>query len=194
MVPVEPSSQLSSISCSQHTKMISWVAEKGRNLYSWQFFGTKHTLGYVGNQFGTLQDIPGGRSDVMVPVEPSSWEIKAPKISEVILFDILGIYGNFDGMAHGILPEPPCCQTARFLQSVQILKCKFTVASKSACVWRRLQVHEQQSERTRKNVLQKVMTFTARARELAVQDFLGLGIHISSVLRNVQCSVEDKSQ
>lgn len=58
----------------------------------------------------------------------------------------------------------------RWLQTVKILKCKFTGASRADCSWRRLQTHEQQSERQRKNVLQKVMVITARALELQVQD------------------------
>jgi hypothetical protein len=33
-----------------------------------------------------------------------------------------------------------------------------------------MQVHEQQSERQRKNVLQKVLTFTLRAREMQFKD------------------------
>lgn len=62
------------------------------------------------------------------------------------------------------------CLLGRWLNSVKILKCKFTNSTPEQCVWRRLQVHEQQSERQRKNVLQKVLIFDSRARELQCKD------------------------
>ena len=58
----------------------------------------------------------------------------------------------------------------RWLHTVKILKCKLTSATRADCSWRRLQTHEQQSERQRKNVLQKVLVISARAHELQVQD------------------------
>jgi len=69
-------------------------------------------------------------------------------------------------LCHQVSTPPP----ARWLETVKIIKSKFTIAPASECVWRRLQVHEQQSERQRKNVLQKTMTFLFRANELAWKD------------------------
>ena len=50
------------------------------------------------------------------------------------------------------------------------LKCKIQSAGIPELRWRRIQVHEQQSERQRKNILQKVLCFSARAKELQVED------------------------
>ena len=36
--------------------------------------------------------------------------------------------------------------------------------------WRRLQTHEQQAERQKKNLLQKCLIFSKRATELAAED------------------------
>ena len=67
-----------------------------------------------------------------------------------------------------ILPNP-----AKFLpggSTVKSFKCKVQSAGVAELRWRRIQVHEQQSERQRKNILQKVLTFAARARELQCED------------------------
>jgi len=56
------------------------------------------------------------------------------------------------------------------LDSVKFIKSKFIVASHSDCLWRRLAVHEQQSEREKKNILQKVLIFKSRATEIMAKD------------------------
>lgn len=40
----------------------------------------------------------------------------------------------------------------------------------AACLWRRMQVNEQQADRQKKNILQKVMTFDTRATDLMRTD------------------------
>ena len=72
-------------------------------------------------------------------------------------------------VSHCSSPKQPF---VRWLETVKLLKCKFTAASTSDCAWRRLQVHEQQAERQRKNILQKVLTFHARAHELQCKESL----------------------
>ena len=57
-----------------------------------------------------------------------------------------------------------------------IVKCKVVASSQAECMWRRLQVHEQQAERQKKNVVQKVMTFATRARDLMIQE----GVFVSA--------------
>ena len=53
---------------------------------------------------------------------------------------------------------------------MKYVKCKFLKASTVECRWRRLAVHEQQAERQKKNLLQKVLFFKTRAAELMVED------------------------
>lgn len=60
----------------------------------------------------------------------------------------------------------------RFLKTVRFIKCKFVSTSRVDCLWRRMQTHEQESERQRKTLLQKVMLFKSRADELVVEDGL----------------------
>ena len=57
----------------------------------------------------------------------------------------------------------------RFLRTAAVLKCRVTSESSASCRWRRLQVHEQQAEREKKSVIQKMLTFCARALELEVE-------------------------
>lgn len=58
----------------------------------------------------------------------------------------------------------------RWLKTISFVSCKITTESSSNCIWRRLQVHEQQSEKVKKNVLQKVLTFNSRALQLQLED------------------------
>ena len=66
----------------------------------------------------------------------------------------------------------PDARMDRWLQGVRNLKVKLTSAGPAECVWRRLQTHEQQAERERKNIMQKVMTFKSRAEQLMQEDCL----------------------
>lgn len=88
----------------------------------------------------------------MVPTKPSSQIFQSFSLSEVTL-----LYQSLS-------------PAARWLKSVMTVKCKFTSAPGHLCVWRRLQMNEQQAERQRKNVLQKVLTFASRAHQLQFQD------------------------
>ena len=58
----------------------------------------------------------------------------------------------------------------RWLQTVKLMRCKFSDDSKSACMFRRLQMSEQQAERQRKNCLQKALIFDVRANEIMLED------------------------
>ena len=51
------------------------------------------------------------------------------------------------------------------------ITCKVVERSNAECVWRRLQVHEVQADREHKNILQKVLIFTSRAKEMAFEDW-----------------------
>ena len=62
------------------------------------------------------------------------------------------------------------CAAVRWLGSVRAIHAKLTAESNQACLWRRLQTADQQAEREKKNVVQKVLTFSARARQLQVED------------------------
>jgi len=104
---------------------------------------------------------------VMVWMGTSSWKNHVFHFSEVMLFIILGFWA-LEPQESGF----PLPSLVRWLDTVKVLKVKFTEASQTDCIWRRLQVHEQQSERQRKNVLQKVLTFAARARQLECQDLV----------------------
>lgn len=100
---------------------------------------------------------------VMVWVGPSFKFFDLYPISRVTLLTYLG-FGCCT------LPTTLYQFRARWLKTVMILKVKFTKASSVDCIWRRLQVNEQQSERQKKNVLQKVLTFSYRAVELCQKD------------------------
>ena len=52
------------------------------------------------------------------------------------------------------------------------IKCKIAEGTPAQCMYRRLQLNDQQAERQKKNLLQRTMTFVHRARELMVQDWM----------------------
>lgn len=58
----------------------------------------------------------------------------------------------------------------RWLGTVRNIHAKLTAESNHECLWRRLQTSDQQAEREKNNVIQKVLTFSARARQLMVED------------------------
>lgn len=60
---------------------------------------------------------------------------------------------------------------------MKLMKIKLVTAGPAECAWRRLQVHEQQAERERKNVLQKVLVFKSRANQLLVEEWRRRGLH-----------------
>lgn len=62
----------------------------------------------------------------------------------------------------------------RWLSSSKYIKAKFSSNTASECVWRRMQMNDQQSERQKKNVLQRALAFSSRADQLVSQDCRGL--------------------
>lgn len=71
--------------------------------------------------------------------------------------------------------EPPFGLSCRFLstvQSIQVVLMPPPGAGESLAMFgfRRIQITEQQTEKQRKNLLQKCLIFTQRARELQAQD------------------------
>ena len=59
----------------------------------------------------------------------------------------------------------------RWLTSVKHIKIKFISASAVQCVWRRIQVNHQQGERQKKSILQKALSFNARAVQIMGEDW-----------------------
>ena len=106
----------------------------------------------------------------MVPPKPSCWRLVK-----------LGTPQD-DAFMFPVNPCDPCSahlgDLTRWLTSVKYIKVKFMTASATECLWRRMQVSDQQSERQKKSVLQKALTFTSRARELMVQDPWGYYIYL----------------
>ena len=107
---------------------------------------------------------------MMVPPKPSCWKLVKLGTPQDDAFMFL------------VNPCDPCSahlgDLTRWLTSVKYIKVKFMTASATECLWRRMQVSDQQSERQKKSVLQKALTFTSRARELMVQDPLGYYIYL----------------
>lgn len=62
----------------------------------------------------------------------------------------------------------------RWMSSSKYIKAKFSSNTASECVWRRMQMNDQQSERQKKNVLQRALAFSSRADQLVSQDSRGL--------------------
>lgn len=75
----------------------------------------------------------------------------------------------------------PLSSCNRWLGTVKILKCKLSTSSANASTWRRMQVSDEQAQREKKSLLQKVAVFTAHAHELMVKDLrvrrIGLELH-----------------
>ena len=81
------------------------------------------------------------------------------------------------GSPNMMLLCPTVSILARWLQTVRLIKVKFISSSPAECIWRRMQINDQQAERQKKNILQKALSFTGRARELMVQDSSQYLIH-----------------
>lgn len=58
----------------------------------------------------------------------------------------------------------------RWLATVKMVTCKMSDDTPAHCMFRRLQLNEQQAERSRKNCLQKALVFDCHAKELMKED------------------------
>jgi hypothetical protein len=97
-----------------------------------------------------VQQVP----NVMVSPKPSCWEDQEVGVTQ------------HEGFMSHIIHQT----LARWLKTVRLIKVKFMSSSPAECIWRRMQINDQQAERQKKNLLQKALSFTARAKELMVQD------------------------
>ena len=106
-----------------------------------------------------MMDILGDHPNVMVWVEPSCWEV-------LKLRNLKG-----DAFISHITSVTQLGILTRWLTSVKHIKVKFITASAVQCVWRRIQVNDQQGERQKKSILQKALTFNARAVQIMGEDW-----------------------